>query len=136
MKVAMSNPGPIAASAASRPPPAKPRACLLGSGEKPNLREDAERLRPVIDEHLEVVLADFNYREDLAAVTADLAVVLGGDGSILRAVLQMRERQMPILGVNLGKLGFLASVSPEELTAVLPQVTRGEARVVEHLMFR
>jgi NAD+ kinase len=109
---------------------------LLGSGDKPNLREEADRLRPTIDRYLEVVLADWCYQQDLAAVGADLAVVLGGDGSILRAALQMREWQIPILGVNLGKLGFLASVSPADLEAVLPQVVAGEARVVEHLMFR
>lgn len=114
----------------------RPRACLLGSGERPNVREEAERLRPVIEQHLEIVLTDFEYQQDLTQTAADLAVVLGGDGSILRAALQMRERQIPILGVNLGKLGFLADVSPEELALVLPEVASGEAKVVEHLMFR
>ena len=47
----------------------------------------------------------------------------------------MQERQIPILGVNLGKLGFLASVSPADLPQVLPEVIRGECRVFEHLMF-
>jgi NAD+ kinase len=62
--------------------------------------------------------------------------VLGGDGSILRAALQMREEQIPILGVNLGRLGFLASISPKGLDEALAQVVRGEARIVEHLMFQ
>jgi len=127
------SPGPENAPAAAA---RRPRSLLLGSGDRPGLREEAARLRPVIDQHLEVVLADFQYREDLSQTVAELAVVLGGDGSILRAVLQMQERQIPILGVNLGKLGFLASVSPADLPAVLPQVTCGESRVVEHLMFR
>jgi NAD+ kinase len=109
---------------------------LLGSGDRPHLLIDAQRLRGVIDEYVEVVLEDFRYQASLAEVEADLAIVLGGDGSILRAALQMRDRQMPILGVNLGKLGFLAAVSPEELPRVLPQVRLGEYRVVEHLMFR
>jgi hypothetical protein len=93
----------------------KPRAYLLGAGGRLNLTEEAQRLRPVIEEHLEVVLTDFQFQEDLAKVEADMAIVLGGDGSILRASLQMNERQIPILGVNLGKLGFLASVPPTEL---------------------
>ena len=117
-------------------PVKKPRAYLLGSGDKPNLREEATRLRPLVEEYLQIVLADFEYQQDLSGALADLAVVMGGDGSILRAALQMRERQIPILGVNLGKLGFLASVSPAELPIVLSEVARGEARVVEHLMFR
>src|SRR4051812_23593589 len=114
----------------------RPRAYLLGSGERPNLRAEAERLRPIIDRHVEVVLDDFQYEKQLGEIAADLAIVLGGDGSILRAALQMQERQIPILGVNLGKLGFLASVSPDELATALPEVTSGRARVVKHLMFR
>jgi NAD+ kinase len=117
-------------------PNGRPRAYLLGSGDRPHLLAEAARLRQVIDEHVEVVLEDFKYEQDLASCTADLAVVLGGDGSILRAALQMREDQTPILGVNLGKLGFLASVPPSDLGRVLPEVASGECRVVEHLMFR
>src|SRR5262245_12133843 len=130
----------------SHPPPptvpwvannvARPRAYLLGSGDRPNLRAEAERLRSTIDRHVEVVLEDFKYQQDLSGVAADLAVVLGGDGSILRAALQMQQHQIPILGVNLGKLGFLASVSPAELTRILPEVVQGDCRIDEHLMFR
>ena len=46
---------------------------------------------------------------------ADLAIVLGGDGSILRAAHQMGQRQLPVIAVNLGKLGFLADISSDEL---------------------
>jgi NAD+ kinase len=114
----------------------RPRALLLGSGDRPNLLAGAERLRPAIEQSVEVVLEDFRYEKDLAGTSADLAIVLGGDGSILRAALQMQDQQIPIVGVNLGKLGFLASVSPDELPRVLPEVVRGECRVVAHLMFR
>jgi NAD+ kinase len=115
--------------------PAKPRLVLLGSGDRAGVLDEANRLRPVIAEHLQLVHEDFYYKTDLALIDADLAVVLGGDGSILRAALQMRERQIPILGVNLGKLGFLAETKPEEVASVLPDVAAGRVRVVEHLMF-
>jgi NAD+ kinase len=119
----------------NRPITARPRAYLLGSGDRPGVLAEAERLRPLIDQYLDVVLADYYYKEDLSGTPADLAIVLGGDGSILRASLQMRNEQIPILGVNLGKLGFLAGIAPDDLAAALPQVTAGEARVVEHIMF-
>jgi NAD+ kinase len=119
----------------NRPITAKPRAYLLGSGDRPGVLEEARHLRPLIDQYLDVVLADFYYKQDLSGTPADLAIVLGGDGSILRAALQMREEQIPILGVNLGKLGFLAGIGPDGLAAALPQVVAGEARVVEHIMF-
>jgi NAD+ kinase len=109
---------------------------LLGSGGRDDMLAAAQSLRPAIDQHVEVVLADFYFRDDLAQVPADFAIVLGGDGSILRAALQMRDRQIPILGVNLGKLGFLAGIAPDELSRVLPEVVAGEVRIIEHLMFR
>ena len=40
-----------------------------------------------------------------------------------------------MLGVNLGRLGFLAALQPEQLDSVLPEIVAGRHRVVEHLMF-
>jgi NAD+ kinase len=116
--------------------PVRPRVLLLGSGGRDNVLAAAQSLRPLIDRHVEVVLSDFFFREDLGPVAADFAIVLGGDGSILRAALQMRDRQIPILGVNLGRLGFLAGIGPDELERVLPEVAAGQVRIIEHLMFR
>jgi NAD+ kinase len=109
---------------------------LLGAGDRPHVLEEADRLRPAIEEHVEVVLTDFEGKEDLTNVAAELAIVLGGDGSILRAAKQMGLKQLPILGMNLGKLGFLAALSPGELLTVLPDVCAGRCKVLEHLMFQ
>ena len=67
---------------------------------------EAEKLRPLIQQYVEILLTDFRYQEDLSAIGADLAIVLGGDGSILRAAQQMGQHQFPVLGVNLGSWGF------------------------------
>jgi NAD+ kinase len=72
---------------------------------------------------------------DYAGVSADLVVVLGGDGAILRACRQMGARQLPILGVNLGRLGFLADLSPAEFFKHLPTIADRAYHVVPHLMF-
>src|SRR5581483_8643454 len=66
---------------------------------------------------------------------ADLVAVLGGDGTILRTCRQLGASQRPILGVNLGRLGFLADLSPAEFVDHLPQVIARQFRVVHHLMF-
>lgn len=113
----------------------RPRVVVLGSGRRPNVAGEAARLRPQIERHAEIVTWDLDSRADLSQVEADVAIVLGGDGSILRAALQMGYRQAPILGVNLGKLGFLADLSPDELLSVLPELGSGKLLVVEHLMF-
>lgn len=73
--------------------------------------------------------------ESLDAIETDLVLVLGGDGAILRACHQLGRHQRPILGVNLGRLGFLADLSPDEFREMLPRLVQRQFRVVEHLMF-
>ena len=65
----------------------------------------------------------------------DLVVVLGGDGSILRTARWMAYEQVPVLGVNLGALGFLAGFAREDFAAALDEIAAGRFRLVEHLMF-
>ena len=112
------------------------KVLFLGHAENPLVRHTATALRPEIQADAEVVLEDFNGSADLSGVEADLAVVFGGDGSILRAARQMGVRQFPVLGVNLGRLGFLADLTPEELPAVLSEIRTGKFVSVEHLMFQ
>jgi NAD+ kinase len=114
------------------------RVVLLGFGKRPGVLEEAQRLRPIVERYSQVVATDFTGQADLSGVTADLAIVLGGDGSILRAARQMGQRQLPVLAVNLGRLGFLADLSPDEFPDVLAQISREglERRVIEHLMLQ
>lgn len=114
----------------------KPRILLLGAGGRPHVRETLSRIHSTVEKHAHVVLVDLELRENLSGVRADLAIVLGGDGSILRAARQMGTNQLPVIGVNLGKLGFLADLSPDELVDSLSDICRGDCRIVEHLMFR
>lgn len=65
----------------------------------------------------------------------DVVVVLGGDGSILRAARWMGFGQVPVLGVNLGRLGFLADVPRAAATEAIHGIVAGRFRLVEHLMF-
>lgn len=69
------------------------------------------------------------------AQRADLVIVLGGDGSILRTARWMGYRQTPVLGVNLGRLGFLADFSPAEVEQAITEVMAGRFRLVAHMMF-
>ncbi len=111
------------------------RVLVLGNACRPGVPECAESLLPFVREHAEVVAVDLRQELDLSEVRADICLVLGGDGAILRAARQMGYQQTPVLGVNLGKLGFLADLSPEELCTCFPAVARGQYRVTHHLMF-
>ncbi len=111
------------------------RAIVLGSGDRPNVEANAEGLRKVIGQYAEIVVWDLEFDQDLTDVEADLVIVLGGDGSILRAVGKMGYEQRPLIGINLGKLGFLADLSPDELHTVLPSIQQGKYKTVDHLMF-
>jgi len=73
--------------------------------------------------------------KDLPA-RCDMLVSLGGDGTILRLARQVAERGTPLLGVNLGKLGFLAEVSVEDLDACLTEVLKGDYFIVERMMLQ
>ena len=58
----------------------------------------------------------------------DLAIIMGGDGTMLNAARSLVNYEVPILGVNLGRLGFLADVSPSEIPHSLDQVLAGQFR--------
>jgi NAD+ kinase len=66
----------------------------------------------------------------------DLVVSLGGDGSILRAVDLLDGRSAPILGVNHGELGYLATVEPADAHASVVRVLAGEHDLEERMMLR
>jgi NAD+ kinase len=108
---------------------------LLAAGERGELAAEARRLAPLVAEHADVLQGDLSDPGDLADIEFDLAVVVGGDGSMLRAAHQMRRRQRPVIGVNLGRLGFLADLAPDEFVELLPTICAGGLPVVEHLMF-
>jgi NAD+ kinase len=66
----------------------------------------------------------------------DLVIVLGGDGSMLRAGRLAARQRVPVLGVNLGRLGFLAEVQPDEWRETLGRVLAGDFWIEERMLLR
>jgi NAD+ kinase len=62
---------------------------------------------------------------------AQLAVAVGGDGTILRTLARLLGTGVPVIGINFGRVGFLASIAPEQLEDDLARVFRGEYRTIE-----
>ncbi len=65
---------------------------------------------------------------------ADMLIALGGDGTMLRAGRTGAFRNQPVLGINLGRLGFLVDAQPDEWREVLARVLGGDFRIEERLM--
>lgn len=107
-------------------------------------RDQAERVQDAWKElerflraqpQTEIVAAEVTEDLRIEGLDADLVVTLGGDGAILRACRQLGKHQLPLLGINLGRLGFLADLSPEEFFENFDDIRRRNFRVVDHLMF-
>ncbi|MEX0701224.1 MAG: NAD(+)/NADH kinase [Planctomycetales bacterium] len=113
------------------------RLIVLARDQSPRVQNAWVELKRFLEVRDDVRIVAAEVTEDLAfdGLEADLVVVLGGDGAILRACRQLGERQLPILGVNLGRLGFLADVSPEEFRKQFDTIRDRKYHVTEHLMF-
>ncbi len=57
---------------------------------------------------------------------SDLAITIGGDGTMLNAARSLADKNVPLVGINIGRLGFLADVSPADIDPVLDNVLNGD----------
>ena len=68
--------------------------------------------------------------------TADFAISMGGDGTLLKTATRVGGKNIPIIGVNIGRLGFLAGVNPSEIEQAMAAVFEGRYDVREHSVIK
>ncbi|SDR67011.1 NAD+ kinase [Formosa sp. Hel1_31_208] len=98
------------------------------------------------DIHVEIafykhVASDLNLTESLNTFSElnnsfDLLISVGGDGTILRAVTYVRDLAIPIVGINTGRLGFLATIQTEHIKEAIEQVLNGNYKTSERTLLR
>lgn len=96
------------------------------------------RVTALVDRALAPLIGDsagarFDSLDHLSTV-ADLAIVIGGDGTLLKAVRQLSRRTVPLLGINLGRLGFLTDISPDSLAGDIAAILGGDYQAEQRLM--
>jgi NAD+ kinase len=131
----------MTSTAGSPKPPARSksvaRAAVVTHGKTGQIGAGLARLQAVAAEHgVELVFpGDEAEKHGVQGIEdaseADLAVVLGGDGTVLRALTLFLGTGVPVIGVNFGRVGFLSSMGRRELEAGMARVFAGEYDVVE-----
>jgi NAD+ kinase len=109
------------------------RVFIVANPGKPLVAAALQKLRPWLEQRATVVgveavggEADIDRGRELSSVNADFILVLGGDGTLLSAARRLGGRQIPLMGVNFGRLGFLASFTPDNILHYLERYLSGD----------
>ncbi len=127
---------PHAPAARTQPPAPKPLSLvILGNGTKAEVHTASRTLTEALSRIPEVALAgvDLSADSNLSDLPAEVAVVLGGDGTVLHTARRMGDRPTPALGVNVGRLGFLADLTPAEFCDRLVDLSKRQY-TIDNLM--
>jgi NAD+ kinase len=110
------------------------RVLLLGNLGKPYVEQAVREAQAALRSVAETRCCDLAEAVEDEPVQADLGVVLGGDGAILAAARRVARAGVPLVGVNLGRLGFMAEIAPENLSHVLSDIVARRPGPSEYMM--
>ena len=112
----------------------KPQAALLVRSLRDAL--SARGVETVLEKRTASLVGDGGLDENVLAEACDTVVVLGGDGTILRALHRMQGKVPPIFGINLGSLGFLTGVSSEDWLRAVESIVAGDYQLSARTLLR
>ena len=122
----------------THPPPK--RFALALSAQMPDGPEVAEALCTTLEgQGLQVLRGQIDQKpfwQEVASNDCDLLIALGGDGTMLRAGQACAPLELPILGINLGRFGFLTEIHEDEWETQLPRVLAGEYWLEQRMMLQ
>lgn len=120
------------------------RIGIIINPKKPKARETLKKLVNYLNKRRKSIILEkisarliqrprLGAKDNRAYQRCDLIIALGGDGTLLRAVRMLKGKEVPILGVNLGGLGFLTEATLGELYGTLSNVLAGRYRLEERM---
>ena len=115
---------------------------ILTKPSAPNMRHRVEQVQDWLQVHQKAILLDSTDmppkpscpERQRIAKEADLLIVLGGDGTMLSGARLVEQRGIPILGVNMGGLGFLTEINFDDVPKALEKIFAGEFQLDARLM--
>ena len=113
----------------------KPKVIIFGDSKRPHANEAMEQFVDFAGEQVEIFSNCFESGCSTEVLQqADYAVVFGGDGTILGAARQLCQTKVPVIGVNVGKLGFLAEFSIQELREQFERIFFGDPLIEKRMI--
>jgi len=103
---------------------------IVGKSDAASLPEVLDKLQGVLSARGVEVLAD----PLTTKVRPDLAIVVGGDGTLLNCARIMAERNVPLVGINLGRLGFLTDIAAKDLSQAINSILDGDYAAEERML--
>jgi NAD+ kinase len=113
----------------------RPKVLLLADRSRPNVAEVVDALANGLKQHVEFERELNANGEALPRdLQADFAIAIGGDGTLISQARRLVDHQIPLIGVNIGRLGFLAEFDCDGLIEHAPAIFGGSATVQEHML--
>jgi len=95
---------------------------VVGDFSKKKIHDSIAGLKPWFEKHVSIEIVDLSKEKKIEKTGAEMAVVFGGDGAILSTCRGLGRNQIPIVGVHMGRFGFLAELMEKDVCVSLEKI--------------